>query len=136
MAIIRPAGKHAGQVATIDRVRGGVEFLYRCPHCLAEIGNGIGAQYVAVGWVQKVSNLILNVNIEIREEDLRRSIADALQFISYYHPADFIRHLAAAHAREESAPAKAAMAQAAGRMTMRVGTKADMSAPADKGRTL
>ena len=47
----------------------------------------------------------------IREEDLRRSIADALQFISYYHPADFIRHLAAAHAREESAPAKAAMAQ-------------------------
>ena len=53
--------------ALIDRVRGGVEFLYRCPHCLAEIGNGIGAQYVAVGWVQKVSNLILNVNIEIRE---------------------------------------------------------------------
>ena len=53
--------------ALIDRVRGGVEFLYRCPHCLAEIGTGIGAQYVAVGWVQKVSNLILNVNIEIRE---------------------------------------------------------------------
>lgn len=49
--------------------------------------------------------------VVIREDDLRRSIADALQFISYYHPADFIRHLAAAQAREESAPAKAAMAQ-------------------------
>ena len=53
--------------ALIDRVRGSVEFLYRCPHCLAEIGTSTGAQYVAVGWVQKVSNLILNVNIEIRE---------------------------------------------------------------------
>ncbi|MEY4982483.1 MAG: hypothetical protein RIR62_749 [Pseudomonadota bacterium] len=47
----------------------------------------------------------------IREEDLRQSIADALQFISHYHPPDFIRHLAAAHAREQSPAAKAAMAQ-------------------------
>jgi fumarate hydratase class I len=47
----------------------------------------------------------------IREDDLRQSIADALQFISYYHPPDFIRHLVAAHAREESPAAKAAMAQ-------------------------
>jgi fumarate hydratase class I len=47
----------------------------------------------------------------IREDDLRQSIADALQFISHYHPPDFIQAMAAAHAREESAPAKAAMAQ-------------------------
>ena len=47
----------------------------------------------------------------IHEDDLRQSIADALQFISYYHPPDFIRHLVAAHAREESPAAKAAMAQ-------------------------
>ena len=46
----------------------------------------------------------------ISEDDLRQSIADALQFISYYHPPDFIRHLVAAHAREENPPAKAAMA--------------------------
>jgi hypothetical protein len=58
---------NAPHQALIKRVSGGVEFLYRCPHCLAEIGTGIGAHYVAVGWVQKVSNLILNVNIEIRE---------------------------------------------------------------------
>lgn len=47
----------------------------------------------------------------ITEEDLRRSIADALQYISTWHPPDFIRHLAAAHAREESEPARNAMAQ-------------------------
>jgi len=49
--------------------------------------------------------------IVIGEDDLRQSIADALQYISYYHPPDFIRAMAAAHAREESPPAKAAMAQ-------------------------
>jgi len=58
---------NAPHQAVIDRVRSGVEFVYRCPHCLAEIGAGVGTQYVAAGWVQKVSNLILNVNIEIRE---------------------------------------------------------------------
>lgn len=58
---------NAPHQALIERVRSGVEFLYRCPHCVEEIGAGMGTRYVAVGWVQKVSNLILNVNIEIRE---------------------------------------------------------------------
>jgi fumarate hydratase, class I len=47
----------------------------------------------------------------IREEDLIESIADALQYISHYHPADYIGSLAAAHAREESPAARNAMAQ-------------------------
>lgn len=47
----------------------------------------------------------------IREDDLIESIADALQYISCYHPADYIRNLAAAHAREESPAARNAMAQ-------------------------
>lgn len=47
----------------------------------------------------------------IREDDLIESIAGALQFISYYHPADYIEALAAAYAREESPAAKNAMAQ-------------------------
>ncbi len=47
----------------------------------------------------------------ISESDLRQSIADALQFISYFHPPDFIRHLSAAYRREESAPARSAIAQ-------------------------
>ena len=51
------------------------------------------------------------MSVTIQEEDLVQSIADAVQFISYYHPADFIRHLARAYAREESPAAKDAMAQ-------------------------
>jgi len=47
----------------------------------------------------------------IRQEDFIQSVADAFQFISYYHPADFIRSLAEAYAREESPAAKDAMAQ-------------------------
>ena len=47
----------------------------------------------------------------IKEEDLIESIADAIQFISYYHPADYIAHLAQAYEREQSPAAKDAMAQ-------------------------
>jgi fumarate hydratase class I len=47
----------------------------------------------------------------IAGEDITRSVADALQYISYYHPADYIRYLSAAYEREESAPAKNAIAQ-------------------------
>jgi len=47
----------------------------------------------------------------IRQEDLIESIAAALQYISYYHPSDYIAHLARAYAREESAAAKDAIAQ-------------------------
>jgi fumarate hydratase class I len=47
----------------------------------------------------------------IRQQDFIDSITDALQFISYYHPEDFVRSLAAAYQREESPAAKDAMAQ-------------------------
>ncbi len=47
----------------------------------------------------------------IRRQDFVASIADALQFISYYHPADYIRDLTAAWQREQSTAAKDAMAQ-------------------------
>src|SRR6266511_4199693 len=47
----------------------------------------------------------------IEQEDLVQSVADALQFISYYHPEDYITNLARAYELEESAAAKDAMAQ-------------------------
>ncbi len=47
----------------------------------------------------------------IREPDFIQSVADALQFISYYHPADYIAHLGRAYAREQSPAAKDAIAQ-------------------------
>ena len=47
----------------------------------------------------------------IRSEDFIQSIADALQYISYYHPVDYIRSLGAAYEREASPAAKDAIAQ-------------------------
>jgi len=47
----------------------------------------------------------------IRESDMIESIAEALQYISYYHPADFIGTMTSAWEREENPGAKAAMAQ-------------------------
>jgi|TARA_B100002003_G_C14155809_1_gene556462 fumarate hydratase class I len=47
----------------------------------------------------------------ITRDDLIQSIQDSLQYISYYHPADFIRAMGEAYAREESAAARDAMAQ-------------------------
>jgi fumarate hydratase class I len=47
----------------------------------------------------------------IRAEHLVQSVADALQFISYYHPLDYLRALGRAYEREQSAAAKDAIAQ-------------------------
>ena len=47
----------------------------------------------------------------IKQSDLIDSVADALQYISYYHPPDFIRAMADAYRREESPAAKAALEQ-------------------------
>ncbi|WP_416561017.1 fumarate hydratase [Limnohabitans sp. yimb22184] len=47
----------------------------------------------------------------IQQNDLIESVAAALQYISYYHPADYIQHLARAYEREQSPAAKDAIAQ-------------------------
>jgi fumarate hydratase, class I len=47
----------------------------------------------------------------ITQADFVESIAAALQYISYYHPADYIAHLARAYEREQGAAAKDAIAQ-------------------------
>ena len=49
--------------------------------------------------------------VTIREDDLVESIADALQYISYYHPMDYIRALGEAYEAEQGAAAKDAIAQ-------------------------
>ena len=47
----------------------------------------------------------------IRQDDLIESVAAGLQFISYYHPRDFIEHLARAYETEQGAAARDAIAQ-------------------------
>ncbi|MFN5903311.1 MAG: fumarate hydratase [Novosphingobium sp.] len=49
--------------------------------------------------------------VTIREEDLIESVADALQFISYFHPMDYIRALGEAYKAEQGPAAKDAIAQ-------------------------
>ena len=51
------------------------------------------------------------MSITIRQADLIETVAAALQYISYYHPADFISHLARAYEREQGPAAKDAIAQ-------------------------
>ncbi len=49
--------------------------------------------------------------VTIREEDLIESVADALQYISYFHPMDYIRALGDAYEAEQGSAAKDAIAQ-------------------------
>ena len=51
------------------------------------------------------------MTVAIKEADLIDSVADALQYISYYHPMDYIRALGAAYEAEQGPAAKDAIAQ-------------------------
>jgi hypothetical protein len=50
----------------IRQLRSQIAYLHRCNGCAADIGAAAGVQLVLFPWVQKVSNLILNVNAEVR----------------------------------------------------------------------
>lgn len=48
---------------------------------------------------------------KIKQEDVTQSVADSLQYISYFHPTDFLQALHKAYLREESSAARDAIAQ-------------------------
>ena len=48
-----------------ERLRAQQEFLYRCDDCAAQVGALLQADLVMTPWVQKVSELILNFNVQI-----------------------------------------------------------------------
>lgn len=50
----------------IAELKAGLE-LHACNGCELDIGKRLGADLVLTAWVQKVSNLILNINIEIKD---------------------------------------------------------------------
>jgi fumarate hydratase class I len=67
-------------------------------------------------WIQRriykeITNNLGTVMAIIKQQDLIDSIEDALQYISYYHPLDFIQALEKAYHKEESQAAKDAIAQ-------------------------
>jgi len=49
----------------IERLKASHE-LRACNGCELDIGKALGAERIALCWVQKVSNLILNINVEVR----------------------------------------------------------------------
>ena len=51
----------------------------------------------------------------IRQEDLIQSVADAFQFISYFHPLDFVQAVTAAYEREQSPAQGVCRRRASGR---------------------
>jgi hypothetical protein len=51
----------------IEAIRERNAFVYRCNGCFAEVAQRLGTRLVAVGWVQRVSELILNVNVSVRD---------------------------------------------------------------------
>ena len=53
--------------AVIAQQRERVQFLYNCNGCAEEIGRALKVDRVLTPWVQKVSNLILNFNVEIKD---------------------------------------------------------------------
>ena len=48
--------------------------LRDCNGCEIDIGRALGADVIIIGWVQKVSNLILNINVEVREISSGRTL--------------------------------------------------------------
>jgi hypothetical protein len=42
-------------------------YVYRCNGCLADVARALGTRLVVVGWVQRVSELILNINVSVRD---------------------------------------------------------------------
>lgn len=55
------------RLAGVDSIRG-------CNGCELDLARELGAQQVAYGWVQKVSNLILNVNLVVEETSTGRTL--------------------------------------------------------------
>jgi hypothetical protein len=53
-----------------QQLRSQQEYLYRCDDCAVQVGRQLGVELVMASWVQKVSELILNFNVQI--VDVRR----------------------------------------------------------------
>jgi len=64
----------APTAALQDKLRAQQEFLYRCDDCAAQVGSQLGVELVMTPWVQKVSELILNVNVQIYDVKAQRVI--------------------------------------------------------------
>ena len=68
--VVDPAPSHALQT----KLRSEQEFLYRCDDCASQAGKLLGVDLVMATWVQKVSELILNLNVQVFDVAAQRVI--------------------------------------------------------------
>ncbi len=61
----------------LKQLRESVQYLHECNDCELDIAKALGAQQSVVVWVQKVSNLILNLNVVIKEVDTGKVVRTA-----------------------------------------------------------
>lgn len=70
-----------GQAAeTISELKNSQQYLHNCKPCIKEIGRALDVDFVAIAWVQVVSNLIVNLNLVLHDaetgEAVRTSFVD------------------------------------------------------------
>ena len=68
--VVDPGASQALQ----EKLRAQQEFFYRCDDCAAQVGQQLGVDLVMTPWVQKVSELILNFNVQIFDVPAARVI--------------------------------------------------------------
>ena len=56
------------------KLRSSQAFLYRCDDCAEQVGKLLGVDLVMLTWVQKVSELILNLNVQIYDVKARKVV--------------------------------------------------------------
>ncbi len=81
------------------------------PKTLPEIPTADAFCLIILAASQQPAQETFDMTTIIKQDDLITSVKDALQFISYYHPQDFIQAMSRAYDREENQAAKDAIAQ-------------------------
>lgn len=61
----------------LTKLRDTVRYLHNCNNCELDIAKSLGAKQSVIVWVHKVSNLILNLNVVIKEVDTGRVVRTA-----------------------------------------------------------
>jgi hypothetical protein len=64
------------EIVDVAAVASRAHNLRTCGGCDAALGRELGAKYSITGWVQKVSNLILNVNIVVRDDETGKVVSN------------------------------------------------------------
>ena len=61
----------------IKKAQGSYRYLYACNGCEIDLGNSAHSDLVMTGWVQKVSNLIININATLYDVSTGEAVGGA-----------------------------------------------------------